>query len=91
MLLGVIVFYDLGLSINLTLSIQGPDFMVRTAKKSMLEELEGMLEIVDPQPPGKERSFNRRKFDLPQGGAIPNEKTAAVNNTVKVINTGKGK
>ncbi|KAK1604408.1 hypothetical protein QYE76_028081 [Lolium multiflorum] len=72
-------------------ALEGPDFMVRTAKKSMLEELEGMLEIVDPQPPGKERSFSRRKFDLPQGGAIPNEKSAAVNNTVKVINTGKGK
>ncbi|KAM0881544.1 hypothetical protein ACQ4PT_032914 [Festuca glaucescens] len=72
-------------------ALEGPDFMVRTAKKSMLEELEGMLEIVDPQPPGKERSFSRRKFDLPQGGAIPNEKSAAMNNTVKVINTGKGK
>uniref|UniRef100_R7W1K7 BAG domain-containing protein n=1 Tax=Aegilops tauschii TaxID=37682 RepID=R7W1K7_AEGTA len=72
-------------------ALEGPDFMVRTAKKSMLEELESMLEIVDPQPPGKQRSFNRRKFDLPEGGAIPNEKTAGVNNAVRVINTGKGK
>lgn len=72
-------------------ALEGPDYMVRTAKKSMLEELEGMLDIVDPQPPGKQRSFNRRKFDLPQGGPIPNEKTAAANNAVKVINTGKGK
>ncbi|KAM3206140.1 hypothetical protein ACQJBY_061675 [Aegilops geniculata] len=72
-------------------ALEGPDFMVRTAKKSMLEELESMLEIVDPQPPGKQRSFSRRKFDLPEGGAIPNEKTAGVNNAVRVINTGKGK
>ncbi|KAL5200077.1 hypothetical protein ABZP36_021280 [Zizania latifolia] len=28
-----------------------PDYMVRNAKRSILEELEGMLEIVDPQPP----------------------------------------
>jgi hypothetical protein len=40
--------------------------MVRTAKKSMLEELEAMLEVVDPQPPGKQRSLSRRKFDLPE-------------------------
>jgi len=33
------------------ISTQGPDYKVRTAKKSMLEELEGILEIVDPQPP----------------------------------------
>ncbi|CAM0912510.1 unnamed protein product [Alopecurus aequalis] len=72
-------------------ALEGPDYMVRTAKKSMLEELEGMLDIVDPQPPGQQRSFNRRKFDLPQGGAIPSEKTAGVNNAVKVINSGKGK
>ncbi|XP_037419435.1 BAG family molecular chaperone regulator 7-like [Triticum dicoccoides] len=72
-------------------ALEGPDFMVRTAKKSMLEELESMLEIVDPQPPGKQRSFSRRKFDLPEGGAIPNEKTAGVNNAVRVINTGKSK
>ncbi|KQK20063.1 BAG family molecular chaperone regulator 7 [Brachypodium distachyon] len=71
-------------------ALEGPDYMVRTAKKSMLEELEGMLDIVDPQPVGKQRSFSRRKFDLPEGGgAIPAEKTASVNNAVRVINTGK--
>nr|ACN27485.1 unknown [Zea mays] len=63
--------------------------MVRTAKKSMLEELEAMLEVVDPQPPGKQRSLSRRKFDLPEGGAIPDEKTAAVNKAIRIIEEGK--
>jgi hypothetical protein len=63
-----VVIFSHYLMIYLVLvSTQGPDYMVRTAKKSMLEELEGMLEIVDPQPPGKQRSLSRRKFDLPEG------------------------
>ncbi|KAL5651288.1 hypothetical protein ACJX0J_036746, partial [Zea mays] len=66
-------------------ALEGPDYMVRTAKKSMLEELEAMLEVVDPQPPGKQRSLSRRKFDLPEGGAIPDEKTAAVNKAIRII------
>uniref|UniRef100_A0A0D9WKU1 BAG domain-containing protein n=1 Tax=Leersia perrieri TaxID=77586 RepID=A0A0D9WKU1_9ORYZ len=70
-------------------ALEGPDYMVRTAKKSMLDELEGMLEIVDPQPPGKQRSLTRRKFDLPEGGVISDEKTDGVNNAVKVIQKGK--
>ncbi|KAF0899212.1 hypothetical protein E2562_015568 [Oryza meyeriana var. granulata] len=52
---------------------KGPDYMVRNAKRSMLEELEGMLEIVDPQPLGKPRTLSRRKFDLPEGRSISNE------------------
>jgi hypothetical protein len=47
--------------------------MVRNARRSMLEELEGMLEIVEPQPPGKPRTLSRRRFDLPEGGAIEKE------------------
>ncbi|AQL02702.1 BAG family molecular chaperone regulator 7 [Zea mays] len=70
-------------------ALEGPDYMVRTAKKSMLEELEAMLEVVDPQPPGKQRSLSRRKFDLPEGGAIPDEKTAAVNKAIRIIEEGK--
>ncbi|TVU01212.1 hypothetical protein EJB05_53339, partial [Eragrostis curvula] len=70
-------------------ALEGPDYMVRTAKKSMLEELEAMLEVVDPQPPGKQRSLSRRKFDLPEGGAISDEKKAGVNNAVRVIKEGK--
>ncbi|GJN29950.1 hypothetical protein PR202_gb18218 [Eleusine coracana subsp. coracana] len=70
-------------------ALEGPDYMVRTAKKTMLEELEAMLEVVDPQPPGKPRSLSRRKFDLPEGVVISDQKKAAVNNAVKVINEGK--
>ena len=63
--------------------------MVRVAKKSMLEELEAMLEVVDPQPPGKQRSLSRRKFDLPEGGAVSDEKVAGVNKAVRMIQEGK--
>ncbi|OEL25423.1 hypothetical protein BAE44_0013557 [Dichanthelium oligosanthes] len=68
---------------------KGPDYMVRNAKRSMLEELEGMLEIVDPQPPGKPRTLSRRKFDLPEGGAIPKEMRDGVKNVVRIVEEGK--
>lgn len=64
---------------------QGPDYMVRNAKGSMLEELEGMLEIVEPQLPGKPRTLSRRKFDLPETGAIPNETRTGVKNVIKIV------
>ncbi|XP_006648210.2 BAG family molecular chaperone regulator 7 [Oryza brachyantha] len=70
-------------------SLEGPDYMVRNAKRSMLEELEGMLEIVDPQPPGKPRTLSRRKFDLPEGRAISNEMRSGVKNVVKIVEEGK--
>ncbi|KAF8775837.1 hypothetical protein HU200_004230 [Digitaria exilis] len=70
-------------------ALEGPDYMVRTAQKSMLEELEAMLEVVDPQPPGKQRSLSRRKFDLPEGGAVSGEKADGVNKAVKIIQEGK--
>lgn len=40
--------------------------MVRAAKRSMVDELEAMLDVVDPQPPGKSLSM-RRTFDMPDG------------------------
>ncbi|RCV04470.1 hypothetical protein SETIT_1G004500v2 [Setaria italica] len=70
-------------------ALEGPDYMVRNAKRSMLEELEGMLEIVDPQPPGKPRTLSRRKFDLPEGGAIPKEMRDGVKNVVRIVEEGK--
>ncbi|KAL6629690.1 hypothetical protein ACP70R_029455 [Stipagrostis hirtigluma subsp. patula] len=70
-------------------ALEGPDYMVRNAKRSMLEELEGMLEIVDPQPPGKPRTLSRRKFDLPEGGAIPREMRNGVKNVIKIVEEGK--
>ncbi|KAM3682606.1 hypothetical protein ACJW31_12G085100 [Castanea mollissima] len=48
-------------------SIEGVDVMVRAAKRSMVDELEAMLDIVDPQPPGKSLSMRRRTFDMPDG------------------------
>ncbi|XP_062217916.1 BAG family molecular chaperone regulator 7-like [Phragmites australis] len=70
-------------------ALEGPDYMVRNAKRSMLDELEGMLEIVDPQPPGKPRTLSRRKFDLPEGGAIPKEMRNGVKNVIKIVEEGK--
>jgi hypothetical protein len=63
--------------------------MVRNAKRSMLEELEGMLEIIDPQPPGKQKTLSRRKFDLPEGRAIPKEMRDGVKNVVRIVEEDK--
>ncbi|KAJ3672632.1 hypothetical protein LUZ60_007353 [Juncus effusus] len=52
-------------------AIEGPDYMVRAAKKSMVEELEAMLDVVDPQPAGKLSLLKRRRFDLPEGPISP--------------------
>ncbi|XP_050385530.1 BAG family molecular chaperone regulator 7 [Argentina anserina] len=48
-------------------AIEGVDVMVRSAKRSMVDELEAMLEVVDPQPAGKSLSMRRRTFDMPDG------------------------
>ncbi|MBA0552489.1 hypothetical protein Golob_023293, partial [Gossypium lobatum] len=45
-------------------AIEGADLMVRAAKKSMVDELEAMLDVVDPQPQGRSLSM-RRTFDMP--------------------------
>ncbi|GMJ13654.1 BCL-2-associated athanogene 7 [Hibiscus trionum] len=46
-------------------AIEGADLMVRAAKKSMVDELEAMLDVVDPQPQGRSLSMRRRTFDMP--------------------------
>ncbi|WVZ03315.1 hypothetical protein V8G54_024121 [Vigna mungo] len=50
-------------------AIEGADIMVRSAKRSMVDELEAMLDVVDPQPGGRSASlsFKRRTFDMPDG------------------------
>ncbi|CAN0902549.1 BAG family molecular chaperone regulator 7 [Linum grandiflorum] len=53
-------------------AIEGADLMVRASKRSMVDELEAMLEVVDPQPaPGggaaRSLSMRRRTFDMPDG------------------------
>lgn len=47
--------------------IEGVDLMVRAAKRSMVDELEAMLDVVDPQPGGRSLSVRRRTFDMPSG------------------------
>ncbi|KAF2311698.1 hypothetical protein GH714_026121 [Hevea brasiliensis] len=58
--------YKLGRFI-VDLNWKGTDLMVRAAKRSMVDELEAMLDVVDPQPPGKLNSMKRRIFDMPDG------------------------
>ncbi|XP_031391657.1 BAG family molecular chaperone regulator 7-like [Punica granatum] len=49
-------------------AIEGVDLMVRAAKKSMTDELEAMLDVVDPQPLDKYLAIRRRRmFDVPDG------------------------
>ncbi|PKI65749.1 hypothetical protein CRG98_013821 [Punica granatum] len=56
------------MSFNMALSSQGVDLMVRAAKKSMTDELEAMLDVVDPQPLDKYLAIRRRRmFDVPDG------------------------
>ncbi|KAI6680059.1 hypothetical protein NL676_033940 [Syzygium grande] len=57
--------------------------MVRAAKKSMIDELEAMLDVVDPQPPGKSLSM-RRTFDVPDG-VIQKEIADGVAQIVKML------
>ncbi|KAJ6748128.1 BAG DOMAIN CONTAINING PROTEIN EXPRESSED [Salix purpurea] len=49
------------------LNLMGADLMVRSAKRSMVDELEAMLDVVDPQPAGNSLSMRRRTFDMPDG------------------------
>ncbi|KAF8413008.1 hypothetical protein HHK36_000981 [Tetracentron sinense] len=66
-------------------AIEGADLMVRAARKSMVDELEAMLDVVDPQPPGKLGSMKRRKFDLPESD-IQKEIAAGVAEVVQMLN-----
>lgn len=61
--------------------------MVRAAKRSMVDELEAMLDVVDPQP-GKSLSFRRRTFDMPDG-VIQKEIAAGVAEVVQLLNHGE--
>lgn len=64
-------------------SIEGADVMVRAAKRSMTDELEAMLDVVDPQPAGKSR-INKRTFDMPDG-IIQKELAAGVAEVVQML------
>lgn len=58
--------------------------MVRSAKKSMVDELEAMLDVVDPQPPGKSSLMRRRTFDMPDG-MMNKELAAGVAQVVRML------
>ncbi|XP_016443207.1 BAG family molecular chaperone regulator 7-like [Nicotiana tabacum] len=66
-------------------AIEGADIMVRSSKKSMVDELEAMLDVIDPQPGGRPISVARRRtFDMPDG-AIQKELAAGVAQVVQML------
>ncbi|XP_031381740.1 BAG family molecular chaperone regulator 7 [Punica granatum] len=65
-------------------AIEGADLMVRASKKSMVDELEAMLDAVDPQPPGRSLSMKRRTFDVPDG-VIQKEIAEGVTQIVRML------
>lgn len=62
--------------------------MVRAAKRSMVDELEAMLDVVDPQPAGRSLSMRRRTFDMPDG-VIQKEIAAGVSQVVQMLDDEK--
>ncbi|XP_073310673.1 BAG family molecular chaperone regulator 7-like [Primulina huaijiensis] len=65
-------------------AIEGADRTVRAAKRSMVDELEAMLDVVDPQPPGKSFSTRRRQFDMPDG-TMNKELAAGVAQVIQML------
>ncbi|GAB2265402.1 hypothetical protein Dimus_000461 [Dionaea muscipula] len=65
-------------------AIEGADLMVRTAKKSMVDELEAMLDVIDPHPAGGSLSIKRRTFDMPSGD-LQMEIAEGVANVVQML------
>ncbi|CAI9092047.1 OLC1v1027190C1 [Oldenlandia corymbosa var. corymbosa] len=65
-------------------AIEGADMLVRAAKKSMVDELEAMLDVVDPQPGGRSQSMKRRTFDMPDS-VIQKELAAGVAQVVQML------
>ncbi|XP_062153722.1 BAG family molecular chaperone regulator 7 [Alnus glutinosa] len=66
-------------------AIEEAGLMVRAAKRSMVDELEAMLDVVDPHPPGKSLSMRRRTFDMPDS-RIQKEIAASVTQVVEMLN-----
>lgn len=64
-------------------AIQAGDLMVRRAKRSIVYELEGMLDVIDPDSSGR-LQMRRRTFDMPDGG-IQKEVAAGVAQIVQMI------
>ncbi|KAK9060967.1 hypothetical protein SSX86_018147 [Deinandra increscens subsp. villosa] len=69
---------------------QGADIMVRAAKRSMVDELEAMLDVVDPQPGGGHSlSLRRRTFDMPDS-VIQKEVAEGVAQVVRMLGQDNG-
>lgn len=66
-------------------ALEGVDYIIRAAKRSMTMELEAMLEVVDPQHPGRLGSMKRRQFDLPAGQSISKEMALGVEDVVQML------
>ncbi|KAM0013360.1 putative BAG family molecular chaperone regulator/7/8 [Helianthus debilis subsp. tardiflorus] len=67
-------------------AIEGANILVRHAKRSMLDELEAMLDIVDPQSRRvKSLTLKRRTSNMPDGGVIQKEVAERVTQVVHVI------
>jgi len=67
-------------------SIEGSNHLVREARRSMIQELESMLDAVDPQSPNKGAAgSNRRKFDLPESAPPQKEMETEVAQVVTVV------
>ncbi|KAF5806143.1 putative protein kinase RLK-Pelle-CrRLK1L-1 family [Helianthus annuus] len=65
---------------------EGANILVRHSKRSMLDELEAMLDIVDPQSKRvKSLTLKRRTSNLPDGGVIQKEVAEGVTQVVHVI------
>lgn len=69
-------------------AIEGADMMVRAAKRSMVDELEAMLDVVDPQPASRSLSMRRRTFNMPDG-IIQKEIAAGVAQVVQMLDDDK--
>ncbi|KAL4181495.1 hypothetical protein AMTRI_Chr12g271440 [Amborella trichopoda] len=67
-------------------AIEGWDPMVREARRSMVEELEAMLDVVDPQPQALGK-LRRRKFDLPACGPIQKEMALGIAEVVEMLDS----
>ncbi|EPS71684.1 hypothetical protein M569_03076 [Genlisea aurea] len=65
-------------------AIEGADLMVRGAKRSIVDELEAMLDVIDPQQPAGKYVSRRRTFDMPDA-AINNEIAAGVAQVVQLL------
>ncbi|GLJ46480.1 hypothetical protein SUGI_0979580 [Cryptomeria japonica] len=69
-------------------SIQGSDHLVREARRSMIQELESMLDTIDPQ--SSKDSISKRRFDLPEQEPVHKEMEMEVAEVVGLLDEKNG-